>query len=312
MPISVYIGMGVTAIAVIALILSISLGGKKNRSHRDADLTDDFSGGSYESQTQIVDFPEDDEESDDTVSSKTEIKSFIGTWYKQDAAASQKAVLTVTMQYEDSFEFRLEIWNGKESAVINATAFYSDETTAEYAPKKKAKLTLQYDTDHVSITHTGKNSAFGIGDDYVIDGQFTEQEPDYPEESTEVTYDYDIYRSDKVVQALKDTLSSDDYALYQDMMKNGLNSPINYERTLDKNGRQVNVDSELNAVKYYAHLSSTGTDMIFICSEDAKIYLLFYNSEEIIYCTNDKSYSSKMPASFQAVAKAKNIKPTFR
>ena len=101
-------------------------------------------------------------------------------------------------------------------------------------------------------------------------------------------------------------------AAYDEMMTNGLKSPIDYERTKDKNGRLVNVDAELNAVKYYAHLSDNGYDMIFICSDTANIYVLFYNSEEIVYYTNDKNYSSTMPASFQAVAKAKNIKPTFR
>ena len=174
---------------------------------------------------------------------------------------------------------------------------------------------MERGADYVAVTHTGSNSSLGIGKEYSIDGNFTEQAPTYTVESntsseTTVAYDYNLYQSDAVVEALKQTLRSDDYTLYKDMMKNGLKSPINYERTKDKNGKLINVDAELNAVKYYAHLN--GNDMIFICSEKADIYVLFYNSDEIIYYTNDSHYSFTMPASFQAVAQSKGIKPTFR
>ena len=299
--------------AVIALIISITVNSQKSKKRRSA-YDDNLVSQSEISGETIVEIPDEDDfsDADQPVSSAMKIKSFIGTWYKSDVSQSQKATLSVTMQYEDSFEFRLEIWNGDQSAVINDTAFYTDETNAECSPKKNVKIAFERGADYVNITHNGKNSAFGIGDEYVIDGRFTEQEPDYPVESQAPAYDYYLYQSPEIVQALTETLNADDYALYRDMMENGLNSPIDYERTTDKNGNPVNVDAELNAVKYYAHLSSNASDMIFICSENANIYVLFYNSEEIVYYTNDKNYSTKMPASFQAVAKAKNIKPTFR
>ena len=115
-----------------------------------------------------------------------------------------------------------------------------------------------------------------------------------------------------MVKALSATLSAEDYALYREMMDKGLKSPIPYERTLDKNGKKVNVDTQLNAVKYYAYLSSIAADMIFICSNDAKIYVLFYDTEEMRYYTNDKAYATQMPASFQAVEKANNQKAVFK
>ena len=318
MPISVFIGIGITAIAVIALIISISVNSNKSK-NRNSAYDDNLTSQSNVSGATIIEIPDESDTSDETESSKLTAQSFVGTWYKTDVSQTQKAIFIVTMQYEDSFEFRLEIWNDNESAVINDTAFYTDETHAEYSPKKNAKIIFERGTDYVSITHTGSNSSLGIKDKFTVDGKFTELEPDYASETTttttansKVTYDYNIYKSDAVVKALSSRLSSDDYALYKDMMKNGLKSPIDYERTKDKNGKLVNVDSELNAVKYYAHLSSSGSDMIFICSDNANIYVLFYNSEEIIYYTNDKNYASKMPASFQAVAKAKDIKPTFK
>ena len=306
--------------AVIALVISISINSGKSKNRR-TDYDDSVASQSDSSAATIVEIPEDETDPSDEASSKMETQSFVGTWYKTDVSASQRATFAVTMQYEDGFEFRLEIHNGDETAVISDTAFYTDETHAEYTTKKKKKLTFERGADFVTISHTGTNSSFGIRDQFTIDGTFTELEPAYSEDTTtttttapaeKVTYDYNIYKSDATVQALSSTLSSEDYALYKDMMKNGLKSPINYERTTDKNGKLVNVDAELNAVKYYAHLNSNGYDMIFICSDNANIYLLFYNSEEIIYYTNDKNYSSKMPSSFQAVAKAKDIKPTFR
>ncbi len=318
LPISVFIGIGVTAIAVVTLIISISVSSNKMR-NRSQTYDDNLTSQTEVTSTAIIDIEDEDEsdETENTVSSTPKTESFIGVWYKSGVEESQKSVFTVTMQYNDSFEFRLEIWNGKESAAISGTAFYTDETHADYSPKKNVKLSFERGSGFVNITHTGSNSSFGIGKNYSIDGKFTESEQEYSVESetssdTAVSYDYNIYKSDAVVKALSNTLSTEDYELYKEMMKKGLKSPIDYERTKDKNGKLVNVDAELNAVKYYAHLNSKGYDMIFICSEDAKIYVLFYNSEEVIYCTNDKKYSSKMPASFQAVAKAKGIEPTYR
>ena len=317
---SVFIGIGVTAIAVITLVISISINSNQSK-NRDHTYEDNPTSQSDVGGATIIDVPDDDsdESEEESASSQLETQSFVGTWYKTDVDESKKAVFSVTMQYIDSFEFRLEIWNGTKSAVINGTAFYNDETHADYTPKKKVRITFERGADYVSITHSGSNSSFGIGSSFTIDGKFTEQEPEYavPDETSSetgatVTYDYNLYKSDAVVKALQKTLHSEDYALYKDLMDNGLKSPIDYERTKDKNGRLVNVDAELNAVKYYAHLSSNGYDMIFICSDNANIYVLFYNSEEIIYYTNDKNYSSSMPVSFQAVAKAKDIKPTFR
>lgn len=325
LPVSVFIGIGVTAVAVIALIISISINSGKSK--KPSTYINDSESNTDANSAAIVEISEDSDEYDEfdeNSSSKLSAQSFVGTWSKTGVPEDQKATFTVTMQYDDSFEFRLEMWNDGKSAVITDTAFYTDETHAEFTPKKKKTIRFERGTDYVLITHTGSNSSFGIGDKFAIDGRFSETDPNNTTDTTTTTgtttttaaqkntYDYNLYKSDAVVEALTKTLSSDDYALYKDMMKNGLKSPIDYERTTDKNGNLVNVDAELNAVKYYAHLNSSGSDMIFICSDNADIYVLLYNSEEIIYYTNDKNYSKKMPASFQAVAKAKDIKPIFK
>ena len=234
LPISVFLGMGVTAIAVIALIISV-LANSNNTKNQSQPSGDNFTSSSDRNGTTIVDVEDDElpDEYDSMDSSAPAVQSFVGMWYKTNVTESQKAELTVTLQYSDSFEFRLETWNGSKSAVIKGTAFYTDETHAEYSPKKKVKLTFERGIDNVVVTHTGSNSSLGIGKDYLIDGNFTEQAPTYTDESntsseTTVAYDYNIYQSDAVVEALQQTLRSDDYALYKDMMKNGLKSPINY------------------------------------------------------------------------------------
>ena len=308
----VYIGIAVTFIAIVALIVSIvSNSGKSKRSISAYD--DNLTEESQIIDSNLIDDPDDDYDiPDESGSSAVAYKSFVGIWYKAETDEQHKAILSVSAQFADSFEFTLELWNGSDSKIFTETAFYTDETHASYSPKKKVSLVLERGDDYVVITHTGKNSDFGIDSKYVLDGRFTADEPVYSSESVaESKYDYNIYKSDAVVKALSETLSDKDYAMYKDMMENGLKSPINYERTTDRNGNLVNVDEELDAVKYYAHLNN-GYDMIFICSENADFYLLFYNSDEIIYCTNDNKYYKKMPKSFQAVADAKNIKPTFR
>ena len=208
MPVMFYIGIAVTVIAVIALIISVSVNSSKYKRHNSAygdsaasdldirveDIVDD-NNGDFE----FVD--------DEAASSGINYQRFEGTWYKSDVEAPQKAVFSVSMQYQDSFEFRLEIWNGSNSAVISDTAFYTDETHAEFSPKKKVALTFERGTDYVIITHKGKNADFGIGADYAIDGRFTETEPEYETESAvQTSYDYYLYQSEAVVEALKETV----------------------------------------------------------------------------------------------------------
>ena len=160
LPISVFLGMGVTAIAVIALIISV-LANSNNTKNQSQPSGDNFTSSSDRNGTTIVDVEDDElpDEYDSMDSSAPAVQSFVGMWYKTNVTESQKAELTVTLQYSDSFEFRLETWNGSKSAVIKGTAFYTDETHAEYSPKKKVKLTFERGIDNVVVTHTGSNSS---------------------------------------------------------------------------------------------------------------------------------------------------------
>jgi hypothetical protein len=220
-------------------------------------------------------------------------------------------LLTISRQDNESFDFTLKIWNGDKSESVSGTASYTGENTAVFK-QDTASITFDYGTKYLSVYHTGQNSALGFSTSVTIDGKFTTGTPNYYKEEQSNNYDYNTYKSDAVVKALKSTLSSDDYSLYTDMMSKGLMSPIPYERTSDKNGKNVNVDAELDCVKYYAAMSNLGTNMVMICSNTGKIYLIFYDAYEMRYYTNDSNYSSKMPKSFQTIADAKGIKPIYK
>ncbi|MBQ1555960.1 MAG: hypothetical protein IIZ68_11005 [Clostridia bacterium] len=249
-----------------------------------------------------------DETPSSAVPVNVEKADFTGTWHKTDVYENQKATITVTDQNDMSFQFTLKLWNGKKTATISGEANFTDTDAAAYL-QGAGVLYFQRGTQYMSVFHSGSNADFGIADGFQIDGKFTDGTPSYYTKQETKGYDYQLYQSDRIVKALSATLSKDDYALYQEMMKDGLQSPIAYERKVDKNGNKVNVDAELDCVKYYAHLNSIGKDMIFICSDSGKIYVLFYDVEEMRYYTNDKSYSTKMPKAFQAVADAKQIEP---
>ena len=311
LPLYLLAGLAVVILVVILIAVSTALLGKGGKNKNNADTHTGVSD-SDNGQATIIGFDDnDDEEESGETSSAVNYKNFVGTWQKTDVYESRKATVTVNAQYDDSFDFTLEMWSGGKSAVITGTAFFTDKSTA-VCKKSAASITLEQGSQYLSIYHSGKNKAFGIADGFEIDGKFTQSTPKYIKEEETGGYDYNIYQSEAVVKALSSTLSSEDYALYQEMMTKGLKSPIAYERTLDKNGKKVNVDAELDAVKYYAHLSGVAADMIFICSNDAKIYVLFYDTEEMRYYTNDKNYASQMPASFRAVEKANNQKAVFK
>lgn len=259
----------------------------------------------------IINFDEDESSEEPEVYSDVAHPVFQGTWQKTNVYESQKATLTVSRQDNESFDFTLKIWSNDKSESISGTASYTGENTAVFK-KDSASITFDYGTLYLSIYHTGQNSTLGFSSSVTIDGKFTSGTPNYYKEAETNNYDYNVYKSDAVVEALESTLSADDYSLYTDMMETGLMSPIPYERTVDKNGKNVNVDTELDCVKYYANISNLGMNMVMICSNSGKIYVLFYSADEMRYYTNDKNYSSKMPESFQNIADSKGIKPTFK
>lgn len=309
----------ITLTIFIATVVLFAVAINMLMSNKDKN-TDDVSSSSSQvssSANTVIPFDDTSDEassediSSEDVSSESSHPSFEGTWKKTDVYESAKATLKISDQTEDGFTFTFKIWNGDTTSSISGTATFTKQKVAVYK-KSSATLTFDYGSKYLSVYHSGTNKALGFSTSVTIDGKFTQGTPNYYTEKETNTYDYNVYKSSKVVKALKSTLSSDDYELYTELMEKGLKSPIPYERTVDKNGNKINVDTELKQVKYYANLSNIGMDMIFICSNSGKIYVLFYDVEEMRYYTNDQSYSSKMPKSFQDVADSKGMKPIFK
>lgn len=301
------VAFAVTGLVIFSVALTMLTGGNKDGQGSDNDSHLYVSDSTSHNGT-VIAFDDTEASSEDLTD--LEKADFTGTWQKTEIYESEKATLTITDQNEVGFGFTMKIWNAKKTASISGTAYFTGSNSAAYV-NGLSSITFERGTQYISIYHTGNNSDLGISDDFKTDGRYTTGTPNYYKAEETSGYDYNVYKSDAVVSALSSTLSAGDYALYQEMMSQGLQSPIAYERTLDKNGKKVNVDAELNCVKYYAHLNSTGSDMIFICSNNGKIYVLFYDSEQMRYYTNDKSYSTKMPSAFHAVATAKGMKPKY-
>ena len=312
---AVFIG---TVILFVAAFSMLNNGGKKNENNTSS--AQNISNTDISSAT-IVPFDDTDEVSSDEVSSD-EISSddvssavnhpsFKGTWQKTDVYENAKATITISNQTDDGFDFTFKIWANSKTSSISGTASFTKTNAAVYK-NGNASITFEYGTKYLSVYHSGSNSALGFSSAAVIDGKFTKGTPNYYKAEETNTYDYDVYKSAAVVKALKATLSANDYELYQEMMSKGLKSPIPYERTVDKNGKKINVDSELHCVKYYSNLSTIGMNMIFICSNSGKIYVLFYDADEMRYYTNDKNYASKMPKSFQTTAESTGMTPIYK
>lgn len=316
--------LAVTALVVViatAILFAVAFSMLNAGSNKDRDVSSSPIVSDTNSQsTTIVKFEDDEEVSSEEVSSEevsSDVSStvshpaFEGTWKKTDVYETAKATITISNQTDEGFDFTFKIWANSKTSSISGTAEFTKVKVAVYT-KGKATITFEYGSKYLSVYHSGSNSTLGFTDTVTIDGKFTKGTPNYYKKEDSNTYDYDVYKSSAVVKALKSTLSADDYELYQEMMSKGLKSPIAYERTVDKNGKKINVDSELKCVKYYANLSTIGMDMILICSNSGKIYVLFYDAEEMRYYTNDKNYASKMPKSFQTTAQSTGMTPIYK
>lgn len=306
-----------TVVLFAIAIAMLKAGQNENNGHEN--VSSSLSSQVSSNQDTVVPFDDEtssdevssEEVSSEEVSSEPSHPSFEGIWKKTNVYESAKATLTISKQTDDGFSFTLKIWGSGTTSSISGTASFTKEKIAVYK-KSSASLTFDYGSKYLSVYHSGTNKALGLSSKVTIDGKFTKGTPNYYEEEEVNNYDYNVYKASKVVKALKSTLSADDYELYTELMEKGLMSPIAYERTVDKNGKKINVDTQLKQVKYYANLNSIGMNMIMICSNSGKIYVLFYDVEEMRYYTNDKSYASKMPKSFQDVADSKGMKPIFK
>lgn len=306
----IFMTVCVIVIAVVffcAAIFMLNSGSNKGSN----DVSSDIPSNTVSNADTVIKFEDDVSSEEPDVYSDTAHPKFQGTWQKTNVYEAQKATLIIGRQDNESFDFTLQIWADGKTDSLSGTASYTGENTAVFK-KGSASITFDYGTKYLSVYHTGKNSALGLSSDVTIDGKFTTGKPNYYAKEAENNYDYNVYKSGAVVNAIKSTLSADDYSLYEEMINTGLHSPIPYERTVDKNGKKINIDSELNAAKYYASVSNIGMNMVMICSNTGKVYVLFYDMNDMRYYTNDKNYSSKMPKSFQTIADSNGMKPTFK
>lgn len=299
------VAFAVVGIVIFSVAVTMLTGGDKKGQNDDAPL---YVANATQPSSTVVAF--DDPEVSSRDLTNVQKADFTGTWNKTDVYESEKATLTVTDQNELGFSFTLTLWHDKKKASVSGTAYFTSGDSAAYTSGLSA-IAFERGTKYMSLYQTGGSADLGLTDGFKPDGKYTSGTPSYYKAEDANGYDYNVYQSDAVVKALSATLSADDYKLYKSMMSRGLRSPIAYERKVDKNGKKVNVDAELDCVKYYAGLSDISTEMILICSPGGKIYVVFYDAAQMRYYTNDEAYSTKMPAAFQAIATANNLTPTY-
>lgn len=306
----IFMTIAVIIIAIVFFSVAIAMLNSANKDKNNS-VSSDTSSNSVSQTDTIISFEDDVSSEEPEVYSDAAHPIFQGTWQKTNVYETEKATIIVSRQDNESFDFTFTIFADGKSESISGTASYTGENTAVFT-KDPASITFDYGTQYLSVYHTGQNSTLGFSSSVTIDGKFTTGTPNYYKKEETNNYDYNAYKSSAVVKALESTLSADDYSLYTDLMNTGLMSPIPYERTVDKNGKNVNVDAELKCVKYYAVNNNLGINMVMICSNSGKIYVLFYDMYEMRYYTNDKNYSSKMPDSFQTIADSKGMNPIYK
>ena len=80
----------------------------------------------------------------------------------------------------------------------------------------------------------------------------------------------------------------------------------------DKNGKDINIDRELDAVKYYVFVPYSGEELMLICKNDGKVYLGICDGGEYRYYTNDPAYKSKAPQAIIGQADVKGMKLIYK
>ncbi len=224
-----------------------------------------------------------------------------GTYSRTNVSKEEAAALEISGQDNVGFSFILRV-NGGELA---GYAYFNGATTAAFE-LETGLIGFTFESGGIKVYHTMLISNFG---DKSADGTYIKGEASYVEDSAQQSsFDADIRSSSEVKSALKSLLSSSDYRLMNDIFANGT-CPVfeNKEKTVDKNGKEITVDGQMNAVKYYAFISGTGEELVLICGKGGKVYIGISDGSSYRYYTNDDSYKASAPTAISGQAEAKSM-----
>ncbi|MBQ4312991.1 MAG: hypothetical protein IJC18_02160 [Clostridia bacterium] len=236
-----------------------------------------------------------------------------GVYHRTNVKRSEAMSLTVVSQNGEGFDFTLSAGSGDTAVSLVGRASFYDETSAR-ADLAESQLNFTFDAGGIRLYQTARINALG---DMLADGTYILGEPAYIEEAVQQaqtnSLDADIRNTQTVSDELKRIMSVADYDLMHTLFESG-NCPVyeGPEKGYDKNGKEINIDSELKAVKYYAFIQGTGQELILICTTDGKVYIGICDGAAYRYYTNDDAYKTKAPVSITGQAETKSMTLSYQ
>lgn len=241
--------------------------------------------------------------------------------YKRSGAETPEASLTISGQNAESFSFVLAL----PETSVEGVAYFNGETTA-ICEKADGAITFAFDADAVSVAAQGAVSELGgaVADGiYLLAEVITTTTTETTTASTTATttalpptsgkYDLDSIKSDAVKTALKDMMSADDYSLLNSLMDASGGYGLIYgtgDKDKEAKGRSFNLDTQMNAVMYYANEAGTGREVVVICGDNgARVYVGVCDGSEYRYYSNDagRKSPSDAPHTIAQYAKLRNM-----
>lgn len=316
---------GCVGIVLIALILCITLqrcdgcGAKQ-----DIPVVEQGDTTVQPSDTDIYDIMQPVSEGDADVSGSdaaftVTVSHADGTYTRTGAQAEDAAQLVISQQNETGFSFALTV----SGSTLNGAAYFISENTA-MCEAIGAQINFRFGQGEVFVEESAPVSGFGdrsCSGVYSIGAQTTTNETGEttqttkaPESAAANNYDANIKDSDTVKAALNSLLPASDLTLMNNIFADGTSAVQQGAagQGKDKNGKDINIDRELDAVKYYVFVAYSGEELVLICKNDGKVYLGLCDGGEYRYYTNDSAYKSKAPQAIIGQADVKGMKLIYK
>lgn len=241
------------------------------------------------------------EEASSEVSS-SDAPDYQGTWKRTGVVESKKATLEISSQDDFGFDFSISASASDGSGKVSGHAYFSDDDTASYK-SGSAKISFKLQGSELLVTHSGKLSQLGCSGSADYDGTYTTGRVSYIDEKIENELDFNLYKESRIKDALKKCMSADDYEILSvTLTDSNIRVYQSDEYTYDKNGKGINVDKQINAIKYYADYAPAGYHALLIATDDAKVYVAVVDFDGMRYYTNDSKYKSQAPSTFKTAA----------
>ncbi len=248
---------------------------------------------------------------DENIKSDTfvvEVQDADGSYSRTNVYRAEKATLDITGQDSEGFAFSLEACSENNSGTVAGMAYFCSENEAIYITSA-GTLCFRFGSSGVTVYMIDEFAAFnGVSPDGIYVSDMPTYIEDAAAQSEEVGLDAEIRSSESVQEALRSLLSEQDIALMNSIFETGAQRVVeNSEKGYDKNGTAINIDAQLNAVKYICIVSGSGEEIVMICTNDARVYVGICDGAEYRYYTNDEAYAAEAPNAISGQARGKGM-----